>query len=47
MAAGLGRPLDEALRLDRSFALEHMASEDAKVGLEAFRTRSQPVFRRT
>lgn len=47
VAAGRGRPLDDALRLDRSFALEHMASEDAKVGLEAFRSRSQPVFRRT
>lgn len=47
VAAGQDRPLDEALRLDRVFALEHMASDDAKTGLEAFRSRSQPVFRRT
>lgn len=46
VAAGLGRPLDEALALDRTFAVEHMMSHDAREGLKAFRSRTEPVFRR-
>jgi enoyl-CoA hydratase len=36
--------LRSALEIERRFAVEHMQSEDVQIGLEAFRTRSEPRF---
>jgi enoyl-CoA hydratase/carnithine racemase len=41
---GEGRDVETALAAERPIALAHMASEDARIGLEAFRTRSTPTF---
>jgi enoyl-CoA hydratase/carnithine racemase len=41
---GAQLPLDEALALERSIALDHMLSVDADLGLAAFESRTQPVF---
>lgn len=46
MAVGLGKPVAQALALDLPIALEHMASEDAQIGLDAFRQRAEPQWRR-
>jgi enoyl-CoA hydratase/carnithine racemase len=43
---GEGRNLADALNLDRPIALQHMASRDARIGLEAFATRAEPQFTR-
>jgi enoyl-CoA hydratase/carnithine racemase len=43
---GEGRNLSDALNLDRPIALQHMASRDARVGLESFAARSEPIFTR-
>jgi enoyl-CoA hydratase/carnithine racemase len=41
---GAGRPLTDAIDAERSLALDHMASDDAQTGFNAFRTRTTPVF---
>jgi len=41
---GAELPLDSALLLERLLAVEHMASADPQIGLEAFRARATPVF---
>jgi enoyl-CoA hydratase/carnithine racemase len=46
VAVGAGRPLDEALALDLPIALEHMGSQDAQIGLAAFRARIEPSWER-
>jgi enoyl-CoA hydratase/carnithine racemase len=42
--AGAGRPLLDAIAAERSLAVEHMASDDARTGFDAFRARTTPVF---
>lgn len=44
LALGEGRPVEEALALERPIALEHMGSPDASIGLAAFASRTKPVF---
>ena len=46
LRVGEGRNLADALSLDRPIALQHMASRDARVGLEAFAARTEPQFTR-
>src|SRR5690606_26959375 len=42
----LGEAMDlrTALEVERKLAVEHMQSEDVRIGMEAFRTRSEPRF---
>jgi enoyl-CoA hydratase len=42
---GADRPLAEAIAAERDLAVEHMASEDAQTGFDAFRSRTTPDFR--
>jgi enoyl-CoA hydratase len=41
---GAGRPLTDAIAAERRLAVDHMASEDARTGFNAFRSRTTPVF---
>ena len=41
---GAGRPLTDAIAAERGLAVDHMASEDARTGFNAFRSRTTPVF---
>jgi hypothetical protein len=41
---GAGRPLTDAIAAERHLALDHMASQDARTGFDAFRSRTTPVF---
>ena len=41
---GSGRPLTDAIDAERSLAVDHMASDDAATGFDAFRSRTTPVF---
>jgi enoyl-CoA hydratase/carnithine racemase len=41
---GADRPLTEAIAAERHLAVDHMASEDARIGFDAFRSRTTPVF---
>jgi enoyl-CoA hydratase/carnithine racemase len=41
---GADRPLTEAIAAERRLAVDHMASEDARIGFDAFRSRTTPVF---
>jgi enoyl-CoA hydratase/carnithine racemase len=41
---GAGRPLTDAIAAERHLAVDHMASQDARTGFEAFRSRTTPVF---
>ena len=41
---GADRPLTDAIDAERSLAVDHMASDDAQTGFNAFRTRTTPVF---
>jgi enoyl-CoA hydratase/carnithine racemase len=41
---GMQMDLNTALAVERRIALDHMRSQDVKIGLEAFRRREQPVF---
>jgi enoyl-CoA hydratase/carnithine racemase len=41
---GADRPLTDAIAAERCLAVEHMASADAQTGLDAFRSRTAPVF---
>jgi enoyl-CoA hydratase/carnithine racemase len=41
---GAGLQLEDALELERSIAVPHMLGTDAQIGLDAFRSRTSPVF---
>ena len=41
---GAGRPLTDAIAAERHLAVDHMASQDARTGFDAFRSRTTPVF---
>jgi enoyl-CoA hydratase/carnithine racemase len=41
---GAGRPLTDAIAAERRLAVDHMASKDAGIGFDAFRSRTTPVF---
>jgi enoyl-CoA hydratase/carnithine racemase len=41
---GEGLPVGEALRAERSVALDHMTSPDVQIGIAAFRNRTEPEF---
>jgi enoyl-CoA hydratase/carnithine racemase len=41
---GEGVALHTALEIERKLAVEHMQSEDVQIGMEAFRTRTEPRF---
>jgi enoyl-CoA hydratase/carnithine racemase len=41
---GADRPLTEAIAAERALAVDHMASDDAATGFNAFRSRTVPVF---
>ena len=41
---GADRPLTDAIAAERSIAVDHMASDDAQTGFDAFRSRTTPVF---
>jgi enoyl-CoA hydratase/carnithine racemase len=41
---GAGRLLTDAIAAERPLAVNHMASEDARIGFDAFRSRTTPVF---
>jgi enoyl-CoA hydratase/carnithine racemase len=41
---GADRPLTDAIAAERSLAVDHMASDDAATGFNAFRSRTTPVF---
>ncbi|MEV8511640.1 enoyl-CoA hydratase/isomerase family protein [Dactylosporangium sp. NPDC051484] len=41
---GEGLEVHQALRAERPLALDHMASDDAQIGFEAFRQRREPDF---
>jgi enoyl-CoA hydratase/carnithine racemase len=41
---GADRPLTDAIAAERRLAVDHMASDDAQTGFNAFRSRSTPVF---
>jgi enoyl-CoA hydratase/carnithine racemase len=41
---GADRPLTEAIAAERALAVDHMASDDARAGFTAFRSRTVPVF---
>jgi enoyl-CoA hydratase/carnithine racemase len=42
--AGAGLPLTDAIAAERVLAVDHMASDDAQTGFNAFRSRTTPVF---
>ncbi|MDV6271735.1 enoyl-CoA hydratase/isomerase family protein [Rhodococcus globerulus] len=44
VALGRDRPLWDAIELEREIAVRHMTGSDARIGFEAFRGRSVPVF---
>jgi enoyl-CoA hydratase/carnithine racemase len=41
---GADRPLTDAIAAERRLAVDHMASDDAQTGFNAFRSRTTPVF---
>jgi enoyl-CoA hydratase/carnithine racemase len=41
---GADRPLIDAIAAERGLVLDHMASDDAQIGFNAFRTRTTPNF---
>jgi enoyl-CoA hydratase/carnithine racemase len=41
---GADRPLTDAIAAERRLAVDHMASDDARTGFDAFRSRTTPVF---
>ncbi len=45
MREGWGRPLDEALSLERAVFNRLFRSDDARSGVLAFMAKEQPVFR--
>lgn len=41
---GHGHTVQQAVAIERTIALEHMASGDVQIGLAAFRARMNPTF---
>jgi enoyl-CoA hydratase/carnithine racemase len=44
LAFAEGMSIRDALRLERPIAVRHMASEDARIGMTAFKARTTPTF---